>query len=44
MNPAFKNQKLEKNMHVDFLIIKEPNPNADNSKDKNGRASDLIIL
>ena len=31
-------------MKVDFQVVKEPNPKADNSKDKNGRATDLIIL
>ena len=44
INPEFKKEKLEKGLEVDFLVIKEPNPKADNSKDKNGRATDLKIL
>lgn len=44
INPVCKKSKLEKGMKVDFQVVKEPNPKADNSKDKNGRATDLIIL
>ena len=44
INPVCKNTKLEKGMRVDFQVVKEPNPGAMESKDKNGRATDLIIL
>lgn len=44
INPEFKNQKLEKGSKVDFLVIKEPKINAEDTKDKNGRASDLKIF
>lgn len=44
INPMFKKAKLEKGMHVDFLVEKEPNPAGDTTKEKNGKASDLKIL
>ncbi len=44
INPIFKKAKLEKGMKVDFKVVKEPNQKAESSKDKNGRATDLIIL
>lgn len=44
INSEFKREKLEKGMKVDFLVVKEPNPNADNSREKNGRATDLKII
>ena len=44
INPIFKGAKLEKGMKVEFQVVKEPNPSAETSQDKNGRASDLIIL
>ncbi|MCR4790547.1 MAG: NYN domain-containing protein [Treponemataceae bacterium] len=44
INSKFKNEKIEKGMKVDFLVVKEPDPSAVDSKDKNGRATDLIII
>lgn len=44
INSEFKNEKLEKGMKVDFLVVKEPNPHAEDSKDKNGRVTDLKII
>ena len=41
INPEFKNEKLEKGMKVDFSVVKEPDPKAEDSKNKNGRATDL---
>ena len=44
INPEYKKEKLEKGLKVDFLVVKDPNPSAENSKDKNGRATDLRII
>ena len=44
VNPLCKKIKLEKGLKVDFQVVKEPNPGAKESKNKNGRATDLIVL
>lgn len=44
INPEFKNEKLEKGMKVDFSVVKEPDPKAEDSRNKNGRATDLKII
>lgn len=44
INKDFKNEKLDKDTKVDFLVAKRPNLSADNLKDKNGRAKDLKVI
>ena len=44
INKDFKTEKVDNKTKVDFLVLKEPNPEADSSKDKNGRASDLKVI
>ena len=44
INKNFKNEKLDKGTKVDFLVVKEPDPQAVENKDKNGRATDVIII
>ncbi len=44
INKDFKHEKLEKGTKVEFLVSKEPAPNANNMKDKNGRACDLKVI
>ncbi|WP_303918627.1 NYN domain-containing protein [Treponema berlinense] len=43
INPKYKKQKLEKGMKVNFVVVREPNLNSGTFKDKNGRATDLMI-
>ena len=44
INKDFKNNKLEKGTKVDFLVEKEPDPDAKENKDKNGRAKDVCVI
>lgn len=44
INPQFKEAKLEKGIKVDFQAEKEPDPSAEDSKGKNGRATDLKVI
>lgn len=44
INKDFKNENLDEGTKVDFLVIKMPDLNADNQKDKNGRAKDLKVI
>ena len=43
-NADFKDEKFDKEEKVDFLVVKEPNQNATETKEKNGRATDLRII
>ena len=40
----FKNEKVDKGIKVDFLVVRNPNPSAEAQKDKNGRAKDLRLI
>lgn len=44
INKEFKGSKVEKGAHVDFLVEKEPDSQATSTKDKNGKAVDLMVL
>ena len=44
INPEYKKSVLNEGMKVDFLVIKEPNLLGKNTKEKNGRAEDIVIL
>jgi hypothetical protein len=44
INKDFKNERLDKGTRVDFLVVKEPDLQAIENKDKNGRATDVIVI
>ncbi|MEE1289704.1 MAG: adenine-specific methyltransferase EcoRI family protein, partial [Spirochaetota bacterium] len=44
INKDFKGEKLEKGTKVDFQVVKEPDLHAVDNKDKNGRATDVIVI
>lgn len=44
INKDFKEEKLDKGTKVDFLVVKEPNLQAIENKDKNGRATDVCVI
>lgn len=44
INPEFKGYKVDKGEKVDFLVVKEPNPHGEDTKAKNGIATDLKII
>lgn len=44
INKNFKDKKVDKNCLVDFLVVKNPDPNSDEVKNKNGRAKDLRVI
>ena len=44
INRDFKGEILEKGTKVDFQVVKEPDLNAVETKDKNGRATDVCVI
>ena len=44
MNDAFKNSVLKTGTKVDFLVVKEPNPDGKDTRSKNGKATDVKVL
>lgn len=44
INKDFKPKSLTKNTKIDFLVAKLPNPEGTDTKDKNGRATDVRII
>lgn len=44
MNDDSKNATLKKGTKVEFLVVREPNPKGEDTRSKNGRATDVRIL
>ena len=44
MNDECKDAELDIGSRVDFLVVKEPNPNGEDTRTKNGNATDVKVL
>lgn len=44
MNDECKDAELSIGSRVDFLVVKEPNPNGEDTRTKNGKATDVKVL
>lgn len=43
ISPDFKNEKIKKDIEVQFSVMKLPNPSANETSEKNGKATDIKI-
>ena len=44
INSDFRGEKLEVGTNVDFKVAKEPNPNGNTNRERNGRATDVKVV